>query len=84
MRTFDIPVYEPVSAENRRAFGRSIKAGAVIGSVLAAGLVAVTLLGPTSLRPGHAVTASTEASKVSAPAKPVERSGIRLGYAIVF
>jgi hypothetical protein len=82
MRTFDIPMYEPVSAENGRAFGRSIKAGAVIGSILAAGLVAVTLLGPTS--PGHAVTAGAEASKVGATAKPAERSGVRLGYAIVF
>jgi hypothetical protein len=78
MRTFDIPVYQPVSAENRRAFGRSIKAGAVIGSILAAGLVAIVLVGPNSMRPGHAVTQG------SAAEKPAERSGVLLEYRIVF
>jgi hypothetical protein len=79
MRTFDIlPMHKTMFAVDRRAFDRWIRACVVIGSILAAGLVAIVLVGPNSMRPGHAVTQG------SAAEKPAERSGVLLEYRIVF
>ena len=81
---FDILLmYKSMSAEHKRVLGRWIKASAVIGSVFAAGLVAMALLAPTSMRPGHAVT-KAEAHEFSAAEKGPERSGVLLGYQLVF
>ena len=79
MRTFDIlPMHKTMFAVDRRAFDRWIRASVVIGSILAAGFVAMVLLGPNSVRLGHAVTQSSGAEK------PAERSGVLLEYRIVF
>ena len=85
MRTFNnLPMHNNVSAESRRAFDWWIKASAVIGSMLAAGLVTISLIGPTSARLDHAVSPGTKAPAFSASKNGVERSGVLTGYKIVF
>ena len=44
--------YKPLSPNDRRAFDRWLKGNAVIGSILAAGLVAMTIAGANS-GPSH-------------------------------
>ena len=85
MTTFDLfPVHKNMSAEDQRAFDCWITAIAVIGSILGAGLVAVALVGPTSMRAGHAVIHDTKAPEFSAAETRAERSGVLLKYQIVF
>jgi hypothetical protein len=85
MTTFDLlPVHKNMSADDRRAFDRWITAIALVGLILGAGLVAVALVGPTSMRAGHAVTQSTKAPEFSAPETRAERSGVLLKYQIAF
>ena len=85
MTTLDIlSMHENMSAEDQRAFDRWITAIAVIGSILGAGLVAMALVGPTSMRAGHAVIHDTKAPEFSTAETRAERSGVLLGYQIVF
>src|SRR5437899_1828482 len=73
MRTSDILlIYKTMSAEDKRAFDRRIKASAVIGSILVAGLIAMALVGSNSVRRGHAITHSTNVPQFSAAEKRSE------------
>jgi hypothetical protein len=64
------------SAQDRRAFDRRIKqASAMIGSILAVGVVAMALAGAFPGRPGHTVAHDTVGSAVNAGEDRLERSG---------
>jgi hypothetical protein len=73
-----------ISAQRRNASDRRIRqAGAAIGSILAAGLVAMAVglvamavAGPNSLQQDPAITNGAEAS----PQREVERGGSMTGY----
>jgi len=85
MAAFDILLmYKTLSAGNKRAFDRRIRAGAVIGSILVAALIAMAVGGLRSVRPGHAITYGNDVPAFSAAGKRSERSGVLLEYPIVF
>lgn len=77
-------IYKNMSADHRRTFARWIKVSVVGASIVAAGFIAVALFGPASVRPGHAVAPSIEASGLSASEKRAERSGVLSAYPILF
>jgi hypothetical protein len=71
-----LPLFTHASAQDRRAFNRRIKeASAVIGSILAVGVVAMALAGAFPGRPDQAVTSDTVGSAVNAGEDRLERSG---------
>jgi hypothetical protein len=80
MRTCDIrPMPTKRLEQDNRAFDRRVKqAGAVVGSILAVGVVAMALAGAFPGRPGQAVTNETEVSAVNAGENKVERAGVLL------
>ena len=84
MRTPDVvPMHKAESAPDRRSFTRWLKAGAVIGVLLALTLLAVALVGPDPVRAGYALTSGAPAGMSAADKRPA-RSGTLRGYEIVF
>jgi hypothetical protein len=51
-----------MSRQDRRAFDRWLKANVVVGLILAAGLVAMALVGASSTPPGEATAANSKPS----------------------
>jgi hypothetical protein len=50
---------QSMSPEDRHAFDRWLKANAVVGSIFAAALIAMALLGSNSVGPGDATVATS-------------------------
>ena len=62
-------MYKDLSAQERVAFDRWLKANAIIASVFAAALVAIAMAGSNATGPREASAESGEVKKVSRPAK---------------
>jgi hypothetical protein len=60
--------FTPLSPEDQREFDRWLKANAILGLIIAAGLVAMALAGSNS--GGRSHSAATDAPKSSHVAKP--------------
>jgi hypothetical protein len=70
--------------QDQPAFPGAIKASAVIGALVAAGLVATCLTGLGRALTHQAATPDTEATQSIAPARNVERGGAMTGYEILW
>jgi hypothetical protein len=66
--------------QDRAAFPGAIKASAVIGAVVAAGVVATCLTGLGRALTHQAVTPDTEETQSIAPARTVARGGVMKAY----
>jgi hypothetical protein len=77
------PMQMPIPAGDKQPFDRRITAIAVLGSILAAGLVAAALAGSNAARPDRAAH-SIEAPELRAAEIRAERSGVLSGYEILF
>jgi hypothetical protein len=71
------------STQDRPAFAGTIKASAVIGVLVAAGLVATCLTGLGRVLTHQAITPDTEETQSVEPARNVERGGAMTGYELV-
>jgi hypothetical protein len=82
MRTGDLLISNHPRDERQCASNRGIsKASAVIGTIVAVGLVAMAWAGAYSARPDPP---SAEDPEVSAVARQIERSGTLVGFEILF
>ena len=54
--------YRSMSAEDQRTFNRWVKANAVVGLIIAAGLIAMALIGANSERPRDPILAAGKQS----------------------
>jgi hypothetical protein len=70
--------------QDRPAFPGAIKASAVIGALVAAGLVATCLTGLGRALTQHAVSMDTEETQSIVPARNVARGGAMTGYEILW
>ncbi len=84
MKKRDILLYKNMSPEEQRAYGRWLKAGAVVGLIFAAAIVAMALAESNVLGTSQASAKSTRAATVGATKERAERSGAITGYQIVF
>jgi len=73
---------DALSSQDRSAFSRALKAGAVVSAILAVGLVLVGFANLCTARMDEAVT-DTEASTSVAPASKIERSGIMIAHELL-
>lgn len=78
------PMQKNMPAGDRHTFDRRITAIVALGSILAAGLVAVALAGSHPVRPDQAATHSTESPELRAAEIRAERSGVLSAYEILF
>jgi hypothetical protein len=78
MERGDIPRnYKIMFSEDQRTFDRWLKENAIVGLILAAGLVAMALAAADSARPRDTVVAnSTKASDVAASERRREQTGV--------
>jgi hypothetical protein len=70
--------------QDRPAFPGAIKASAVIGALVAAGLVATCLTGLGRALTQQAVTVDPEETQSMVPARNVARGGAMIGYEILW
>jgi hypothetical protein len=69
--------YRRLSAEDQRTFDRWLKANAIVGAILATGLIAMALTGSRSVGPRDAEVASrTKASDVAVSEQRGRQPGI--------
>jgi len=69
--------YRRLSAEDQRTFDRWLKANAIVGAILATGLIAMALTGSKSVGPRDAeVASSTKASDVAVSEQRWRRPGV--------
>lgn len=69
--------YQKMSPQDRRTFDRWLTANAVIGCILAAGIIAMAFAGAWLSEPGDVAIAERAKPPVMASERPVPRSGIR-------
>jgi hypothetical protein len=69
--------YRRLSAEDQRTFDRWLKANAIVGAILATGLIAMALTGSKSVGPRDAeVASSTKASDVAVSEQRWRQPGV--------
>jgi hypothetical protein len=66
--------FRTMSPEDQATFRRWLRLNAVVGSILAAGLVAMALVGSNADRPGTQIAASGVSGKIAAFAQPARVS----------
>ena len=74
---------DALSSQDRPAFSRALKAGAVVSAIFAAGF-AVVGLRLSAARTDRAVAPETQASTSVAPASRIERSGTMIAHELLF
>jgi len=72
-----------MSPQGRPAFGASIKASGLIGSILAAAILATALASFNPGRSDHAIASHSEASESMPLDRNVERGGSLMGYQLL-
>ena len=74
---------DALSSQDRPAFSRALKAGAVVSVMFAVGF-AVVGFGLSAARTDRPVAPETQASTSGAPASKIERSGTMIAHELLF
>ncbi len=69
--------YQRLSPEDKRAFDRWLKTNAILGSILAVGILSMALAGSVSVGRNDAAIAASRSSNVAAPIEVGSRQSER-------